>query len=190
MGIYTLKYESIDPDGWQDDEIIYDPQRHASGNIEDGYVADAETTLAKTPTNYDKKEWVWEGWQVIDTYNNNIPLTNVRSPGDPYLVKPAHADPDNVIHFRAVYKYIGDGSSRHIPNVTDLVLDSNENAGLAADAALPQHDGRTGIYTDGTAGSVNGLNQGVWFAGQQNNFSVNLADYSDMFAHDKGYFLL
>ncbi|MBO7721141.1 MAG: hypothetical protein J6T01_01905, partial [Kiritimatiellae bacterium] len=45
-------------------------------------------------------------------------------------------------------------------------------------------------YTDGTVGSVNGLNQGVWFAGQQNNFSVNLADYSDMFAHDSGYFLL
>ncbi|MBQ6136236.1 MAG: hypothetical protein IJI73_02575 [Kiritimatiellae bacterium] len=189
-GIYTLKYESIDPDGWQDNEVIYDPLRHATGNIEDGYVADAETTLAKTPTNYDPKEWVWEGWQVIDTYNNNIPLTNVRSPGDPYLVKPAHADPDNVIHFRAVYKYIGDGSSRHIPNVTDFVLDSNENAGLAGGAALPPHEGRTGTYTDGTVGSVNGLNQGVWFAGQQNNFSVNLADYSDMFAHDNGYFLL
>ena len=188
-GIYTLKYESIDPDGWQDDEVIYDPLRHATGNIEDGYVADAETTLAKAPTNYDKNEWIWEGWQAVDTYNNNIPLTTIRSPGDIYRVKPAHADPNNVIHFRAVFKYIGDGSSRHIPPVTDMILDSNENAGIDSTATIPQRAG-SGIYTDGSSVSVGGFNQGVWFAGQQNNFSVDLADYSSLFAHANGYFLL
>ena len=190
LGIYTLKYESIDPSGQQTTEIIYDPQRHASGNVEDGYVADGETTLAKVPTNYDKDEWLWEGWQVIDTYNNNIPLTTIRSPGDIYLVKPAHADLNNVIHFRAVYKHIGDSTSKHVPPVTDLILDSNENAGLAAGATIATEAGRIGTYTDGSTASVGGLNQGVWFAGQQNNFSVNLADYTADFAHNNGYFLL
>jgi len=190
LGIYTLKYESIDPSGQQTTEIIYDPQRHASGNVEDGYVADGETTLAKVPTNYDKDEWLWEGWQVIDTYNNNIPLTTIRSPGDLYLVKPAHADLNNVIHFRAVYKHIGDSTSKHVPPVTDLILDSNENAGLAAGATIATEAGRIGTYTDGSTASVGGLNQGVWFAGQQNNFSVNLADYTADFAHNNGYFLL
>ena len=190
LGIYTLKYESIDPSGHQTTEIIYDPQRHASGNVEDGYVADGETTLAKVPTNYDKDEWLWEGWQVIDTYNNNIPLTTIRSPGDIYIVKPAHADLNNVIHFRAVYKHIGDSTSKHVPPVTDLILDSNDNAGLAAGAAVAAEAGRVGTYTDGSTANVSGLNQGVWFAGQQNNFSVNLAYYTSTFAHNNGYFLL
>ena len=185
-GIYTLKYESIDPDGLQPNEVITDPE----DGVEGGYIDDAVTTMAKDPTNYDKKAWVWEGWQVVDTYNNNIPLTDIRSPGDVYVVHEAHADRANVIHFRAVYKAVDDGSSKHIPVVADLVLDSNENAGLAAGAALPQHEGRTGMYTDGSAGSVGGLNQGVWFTGQQNNFSVDLAEYSNMFAHNSGYFLL
>ena len=185
-GIYTLKFESIDPDGLQPDEVILDPEE----GVEGGYIDDAVTTMAKDPTNYNKDNWVWEGWQVIDTYNNNIPLTDIRSPGDVYVVHEAHADRGNVIHFRAVYKDSHDGSSKHIPVVTDLVLDSNDGAGLAANTSLPPHDGRTGTYTDGTAGSVAGLNQGVWFAGQQNNFSVNLADYASMFAHGNGYFLL
>ncbi len=190
MGIYTLKYESIDPDGRQSTVTLFDPEHHATGNIEDGYVADAETTLTKAPTNYDKEEWLWEGWQVIDTYNNNIPLTTIRSPGDVYIVRASHADLNNVIHLRAVFKHIGDSTSRHVPPVTDLILDSNENAGLAPSAAVTPETGRVGTYTDGSAASVSGLNQGVWFAGQQNNFSVNLADYAPDFAHSNGYFLL
>ena len=190
LGIYTLKYESIDPDAQRPLETIYDPERHSTGNIEDGYIADAETTLAKAPANYNKNEWLWEGWQVVDTYNNNIPMTGIRSPGDIYIVKPAHADANNVIHLRAVYKPIGDGTSRHIPPVTDLILDSNENAGLAANASVASVEGRVGTYTDGTAATVSGLNQGVWFVGAQNNLSVNLADYRTAFAHDYGYFLL
>ena len=189
LGVYTLKYESIDPDGEHDPDVIYDPQRHDSGNVEDGYVADAETTLQKAPSNYNKNKWIWEGWQAIDTDNNNIPLTTIRSPGDVYLVKPTHADSHNVIHFRAVYKYIDDGTSRHIPPVTDLILDSNENAGLAAGATIPQRAG-SGTYTDGSSVAAGGFNQGVWFAGMQNNFSVNLEEYSDAFAHNNGYFLL
>ena len=185
-GVYTLRYESIDPDGLNPDEVICDPEEGVDG----GYIDDAVTTMAKDPTNYNKNNWVWEGWQVVDTYNNYIPLTNIRSPGDVYVVHEGHADRQNVIHFRAVYKYIGDGSSRHIPPVTDLILDSNENAALAANAALPRHDGRTGLFTDGSSVSVGGFNQGVWFAGQQNNFSVDLADYSSLFAHANGYFLL
>ena len=190
MGIYTLKYESIDPDGRQATTILYDPQHNATGNIEDGYVADAETTLTKAPTNYDKEQWLWEGWQVIDTYNNNIPLTTIRSPGDVYIVRASHADLNNVIHLRAVFKHIGDSTSRHVPPVTDLILDSNENAGLAAGATVTPVTGRVGTYTDGATASVGGLNQGVWFAGQHNNFSVNLADYAADFAHSNGYFLL
>ena len=185
-GIYTLRYESVDPDGLLPNEVFRDPEAGVDG----GYIDDAATTLAKAPTNYNRDDWVWEGWQVVDTYNNNIPLTGVRSPGDAYIVHEAHADRQNVIHFRAVYKYIGDGTSKHIPEVTDLVLDSNDGARLVANAALPQHEGRTGIFTYGTASSVGGINQGVWFAGQQNNFSVNLADYSAMFEHSNGFFLL
>lgn len=184
--IYTLRYESIDPDGLQPDEVIIDPEE----GVEGGYIDDAITTLAKDPTNYDSTAWVWEGWQVVDTYNNNIPLTDIRSPGDIYVVHEDHADRGNTIHFRAVYKSASDSTSRHIPAVTDLILDSNDNAGLAANAALPQHEGRSGTYADGSESMLGGLNDGVWFAGQQNNFSVNLAEYSAMFAHDNGYFLL
>ena len=190
MGIYTLKYESIDPDGRQATVTLFDPEHHATGNIEDGYVADAETTLTKAPANYDKEQWLWEGWQVIDTYNNNIPLTTIRSPGDVYIVRASHADLNNVIHLRAVFKHIGDSTSRHVPLVTDLILDSNENAGLAPGAAVTPAPGRVGTYTGGSTASVSGLNQGVWFAGQQNNFSVNLADYAPDFVHNNGYFLL
>ena len=189
LGVYTLKYESVDPDMLLPTETIFDPRHHDSGNVEDGYVADAETTLAKAPTNYDKNKWIWEGWQAIDTYNNNMPLTTVRSPGDIYRVKASHADVNNVIHFRAVFKNIEDNTSRHIPPVTDLILDSNDNAGLSASATAPARAG-SGLYTDGSSVSVGGLNQGVWFAGQQNNFSVNLADYTASFAHNNGYFLL
>ena len=185
-GVYTLHYESVDPDGLLPDEVICDPEQ----GVEGGYIDDAVTTMAKDPTNYNKDDWVWEGWQVVDTYNNNIPLTGIRSPGDVYVVHEAHADRSNVIHFRAVYKYVGDGSSKHIPPVTDLVLDANDHAGLAANAVLPQHEGRSGIYDDGASAPIGGLNEGVWFAGQQNNFSVNLTDYSAMFAHTNGYFLL
>lgn len=190
LGIYTLKYESIDPDGRLLTETIWDPQHNTSENIEDGYVADAETTLAKTPTNYNKTEWMWEGWQVVDTFNNNIPLTTVRSPGDIYIVRPSHADLNNVIHLRAVYKHIDDATSRHVPLVTDLILDSNENAGIVQDGQFEEISGRTGIYTNGVADGYNGLNQGVWFAGQQNNFSVDLSDYIEKFSHNNGYFLL
>ena len=190
LGVYTLKYESIDPDQQRPVETISDPERHSTGNIEDGYIANAETTLAKAPTNYDKDQWLWEGWQVIDTYNNNIPMTGIRSPGDIYVVKPAHADANNVIHLRAVYKPIGDATSKHVPPVTDLILDSNENAGLAANASVASVEGRVGTYTDGTTATVSGLNQGVWFVGAQNNLSVNLADYASAFAHNNGYFLL
>ena len=190
MGVYTLKYESIDPDGVQNTEIIYDPPPAENGNFEDGYIDDAGTTLAKIPSNYDKDKWIWEGWQAVDTANNNIPLTTIRSPGDTYIVRAEHADIQNVIHFRAVYKSIDDTSSRHIPSVTDLILDSNANAGLATDATITTEAGRIGTYTGGSAGSVSGLNQGVWFAGQQNNLSVNLADYTEDFEHVDGYFLL
>ena len=190
MGVYTLKYESIDPDGVQNTEIIYDPPPAENGNFEDGYIDEAETTLAKIPSNYDKDKWIWEGWQAVDTANNNIPLTTIRSPGDKYIVRADHADIQNVIHFRAVYKSIDDTSSRHIPPVTDLILDSNANAGLAPDATITTEAGRIGTYTGGSAGSVSGLNQGVWFAGQQNNLSVNLANYTEDFEHVDGYFLL
>lgn len=40
---------SIDPDGRQTTVTLFDPEHHATGNIEDGYVADAETTLTKAP---------------------------------------------------------------------------------------------------------------------------------------------
>lgn len=190
LSIYTMQYESIDPDGINATEIIYDPQHHLSGNIEDGYVADAETTLAKTPTNYNKNEWMWEGWQVVDTFNNNIPLTGVRSPGDIYVVKSSHADLNNVIHFRAVYKKLDDGTSARIPKVTNLILDSNENASLSDAHGITNVPGRIGTYLDGTNAFVQGLIQGIWFAGQQNNFSVDLSKYSSSFTHTNGYFLL
>lgn len=191
LGVYTIQYDSIDPDGIRPTETIHDPSHHSSGNIEDGYVADAETTLAKSPTNYDKSEWMWEGWQAVDTFNNNIPLTGVRSPGDLYVVKPSHADIHNVIHFRAVYKRLDDGTSARIPRVTSLILDSNENAGiLDSEIPITNVPGRVGTYLDGTAATVSGLNQGVWFAGQQNNFSVNLSDFTSSFVHSNGYFLL
>lgn len=185
--VYTLRYESIDPDGERPTEVLHDPELGVDG----GYIDDGVTTLAKDPTNYDHEKWIWEGWQVVDVRNNNNPLTNIRSPGDVYVVHAEHADDrDNVIHFRAVYSLRETGSSRHIPEVVDFVLDANEGAGLNANAAIQEQDGRLGMYTDGAASALGGLNAGVWFAGQQNNFSVNLADYTSAFAHQNGYFLL
>ena len=184
-GLYTLKYESIDPAGEQATEVWFDPE-----NGKGGYIDEGVTTLSKDPTNYDRDEYIWEGWQVIDPRQSNLPLTNIRSPGDVYIVHASHADSENVIHMRAVYSRRGSGTSRHIPDVVDLVLDSNDGAGLAAGFAVdPSLDG-VGTYTDGTAGGFAGLNEGVWFAGRQNNFSVNLADYTPAFAHQNGYLLL
>ena len=181
--IYTLRYESVDPDGILPTEVILDPEDGVDG----GYIDDGETTLAKDPTNYDREKWIWEGWQVVDVHNN-VPLTNIRSPGDLYIVHAAHADYiDNVIHFRAVYSRRDDGTSRHIPEVVDLILDSNDDAALAPGGAVQTQAGRIGTYS---AGSFEGLNEGVWFAGQQNNFSVKLADYTSAFRHDDGFLLL
>ena len=185
--VYALKYESIDPDGERPTEELRDPEL----GVEGGYIDDGVTTLAKDPTNYDHEKWIWEGWQVVDVRNNYNPLTNIRSPGDMYIVHAEHADDrDNVIHFRAVYSLREGGNSRHIPEVVDFVLDANEGAGLAANAAIQGQDGRLGTYSDGEESALGGLNAGVWFAGQQNNFSVNLADYSSKFVHANGYFLL
>ena len=184
-GLYTLKYESIDPAGEQATEVWFDPE-----NGKGGYIDEGVTTLSKDPTNYDRDEYIWEGWQVIDPRQSNLPLTNIRSPGDVYIVHASHADSENIIHMRAVYSRRGSGTSRHIPDVVDLVLDANDNAGLAAGFTVdPSLDG-VGTYAAGTAGGFAGLNEGVWFAGRQNNFSVNLADYTPAFAHQNGYLLL
>ena len=185
-GVYTLRYESIDPDGVRPTSVVNDPEVGSNG----GYIDDSETTLMKASSNYDRDKWIWEGWQAVDVRNNNIPLTTIRSPGDTYIVHSGHADRDNVIHFRAVYSLREAGTSSHIPPVVDLVLDSNSNAGLNTNQTMQTQSGRIGTYTDGTVGTLNGLNEGVWFAGQQNNFSVNLSDYTSAFAHDWGYFLL
>ena len=186
-GLYTLKYESIDPAGEQATEVWFDPDNGRGGYIDEGV-----TTLSKDPTNYDRDEYVWEGWQVIDPRQGNLPLTNIRSPGDVYIVHASHADSDNIIHMRAVYSRRADGSSRHIPKVVDLILDSNADAGLSPDAAsvVTAVPGRVGTYTENAGGVFEGMNQGVWFAGQQNNFSVNLADYTAAFSHANGYLLL
>lgn len=186
MGEYTLQYESVDPDGVNEMEIIRDPVLSGDG----GYIDEGTTTVAKRPTNYDKAKWVWEGWQVVDIYNNYMPLTTLRSPGDGYIVRAAHADRENIIHFRAVYRSIGDNSSKHIPPVVDLVLDSNENAGLNPESSVTVVEGRIGTYTDGAAGQMSDLNEGVWFAGQMDNFSLPLASYSDKFVHSHGYRLI
>lgn len=186
MGEYTLQYESVDPDGVNEMEIIRDPVLSGDG----GYIDEGTTTVAKRPTNYDKAKWVWEGWQVVDIYNNYMPLTTLRSPGDGYIVRAAHADRENIIHFRAVYRSIGDNSSKHIPPVVDLVLDSNENAGLNPENSVTTVEGRIGTYTDGAAGQMSDLNEGVWFAGQMDNFSLPLASYSDKFVHSHGYRLI
>ena len=184
-GLYILKYESIDPAGEHETEVWFDPE-----NGTGGYISEGVTTLSKDPTNYNRDDYVWEGWQVIDPRQNNLPLTNIRSPGDVYIVHASHADSDNVIHMRAVYSRRGSGTSRHIPPVVDLVLDSNDGAALAQGFTVdPSLDG-VGTYTDGVAGNISGLNQGVWFAGRQNNFSVPLADYTAAFAHQNGYLLL
>ncbi|MBO7686876.1 MAG: hypothetical protein J6V72_10865, partial [Kiritimatiellae bacterium] len=186
-GLYTLKYESIDPAGEQATEVWFDPDNGRGGYIDEGV-----TTLSKDPTNYDRDEYVWEGWQVIDPRQGNLPLTNIRSPGDVYIVHASHADSDNIIHMRAVYSRRADGSSRHIPKVVDLILDSNADAGLSPTAAsvVTAVPGRVGTYTEDAGGVFEGMNQGVWFAGQQNNFSVNLADYTAAFSHANGYLLL
>jgi uncharacterized repeat protein (TIGR02543 family) len=186
MGEYTLQYESVDPDGVNEMEIIRDPVLSGDG----GYIDEGTTTVAKRPTNYDKAKWVWEGWQVVDIYNNYMPLTTLRSPGDGYIVRAAHADRENIIHFRAVYRSIGDNSSKHIPPVVDLVLDSNENAGLNPESSVTAVEGRIGTYTDGAAGQMSDLNEGVWFAGQMDNFSLPLASYYDKFVHSHGYLLI
>ena len=185
--VYTMTFESIDPDGVRDTEWIYDPEE----GVEGGYIDNGITMVGKDPTNYDREKWIWEGWHVVDVRNNYNPLTNIRSPGDIYVVHAEHADDrDNVIHFRAVYSLIESGVSRHIPEVVDFVLDSNEGGMLAAEQSVQEQEGRLGTYTEGAESSLGGLNAGVWFAGQQNNFSVNLADYSSTFAHANGYFLL
>ena len=184
-GLYILKYESIDPAGEHETEVWFDPE-----NGTGGYISEGVTTLSKDPTNYNRDDYVWEGWQVIDPRQNNLPLTNIRSPGDVYIVHASHADSDNVIHMRAVYSRRGSGTSRHIPPVVDLVLDSNDGAALAQGFTVdPSLDG-VGTYADGVAGNISGLNQGVWFAGRQNNFSIPLADYTAAFAHQNGYLLL
>ena len=189
--VYTLRFESIDPDGTRADDVIVDPAPGSSAAADGGYIDDGQTTIAREPTNYDRNRWIWEGWQTWDVHNN-IPLTNIRSPGDPYIVHAAHADyRDNVIHFRAVYRSKEDTSSRHIPNVVDLALDANDGATLSPEAAtvVPAASGRIGTYAQGT-GPLEGLGEGVWFAGQQNNFSVNLADYTAAFVHTNGFLLL
>lgn len=185
-GLYILKYESVDPSGERPTEVWFDPAEGEHG----GYIDDGVTTLSKDPTNYDSDEYVWEGWQVVDPRQNNLPLTNIRSPGDVYIVHSSHADSENVIHMRAVYARRASGTSMHIPNVVDLVLDSNDDAGLASGFAPDPSLNGVGTYTDGTVGGMSGLGQGIWFGGQQNNFSVNLADYTSAFTHSEGFLLL
>jgi len=168
-GLYILKYESIDPSGEHPTEVWYDPEGSRGGYIDDGV-----TTLSKDPTNYNRDEYVWEGWQVVDPRQNNLPLTNIRSPGDVYVVHSSHADSDNIIHMRAVYSRRASGNSMHIPDVVDLVLDSNDGARLADGFTVDPSLYGVGMYTGGTAGGFSGLNEGIWFAGRQNNFSVAL----------------
>ena len=168
-GLYILKYESIDPSGEHPTEVWYDPEGNRGGYIDDGV-----TTLSKDPTNYNRDEYVWEGWQVVDPRQNNLPLTNIRSPGDVYVVHSSHADSDNIIHMRAVYSRRASGNSMHIPDVVDLVLDSNDGARLADGFTVDPSLYGVGMYTGGTAGGFSGLNEGIWFAGRQNNFSVAL----------------
>lgn len=184
-GLYVLKYESIDPSGERATETWYDPEGGRGGYIDEGV-----TTLSKDPTNYDRDEYIWEGWQVVDPRQNNLPLTNIRSPGDVYIVHASHADSDNVIHMRAVYSRKASGTSSHVPDVVDLVLDSNDGAGLVPGFSVDPALSGVGTYTGGTAGNISGLNAGIWFAGRQNNFSVNLAAYASAFAHTNGFFLL
>ena len=186
-GVYKLRYESVDPDGVLAENVVNDP---APGLAFEGYADSGDTTVLEAPSNYDTSKWIFEGWQVVDKLNGSIPLSDIVSPGDPYIVSALHADRNNIIHFRAVYTLKGDGSSKHVPQVVDLVLDSNANAGLDSGNPVATVANRIGTYTDGTVGSLSGLNQGVWFAGQMDNFSVALTNYATAFANNYGYFLL
>ena len=186
-GVYKLRYESVDPDGVLAENVVNDP---APGLAFEGYADSGDTTVLEAPSNYDTSKWIFEGWQVVDKLNGSIPLSDIVSPGDPYIVSALHADRNNIIHFRAVYTLKGDGSSKHVPQVVDLVLDSNANAGLDSGNPVATVANRIGTYTDGTVGSLSGLNQGVWFTGQMDNFSVALTNYATAFANNYGYFLL
>ncbi len=187
-GVYTLRYESHDPDGTLPDVVVKDPA--ASTAHFEGYADGGDTTIIEGPSNYDSSQWILEGWQVVDSLNDNIPLSDILSPGDIYVVNSLHADRSNVIHLRAVFTRKGDGTSKHVPQVVGLVLDSNADAGIDEGYEVAASSTSVGTYTNGTVGELSGLNQGVWFAGQMDNFSVALANYAPAFAHKDGFFLL
>ena len=188
-GTYIVRYESVDPEGRLADEIHIDP---VDGDLEagKGFTDSAAVTAIDAPSNYDKSKYIFEGWQIIDKFNHDEPVTRLMSPGDPFVVDASHAYSDNVIYAEAVFKEIEE--SARVPVTVNLVLDSNEDAKLTGTVEETE---KIKIYTDGEINEGDtlrktGLNQGVYFLDQQDNVAVPLDEYSAKFTHDKGYRLL
>lgn len=186
-GHYSIEYDPymrrydvgryVESDGvMHENTKHYDPPLHDEVTM---YTDDADTTIYTAPL-YNPDDYIFRGWQLLDSRGNET--GEYYNPSAEFKIDSKYADDHGVIHFEAAYEPRKESVRR--TDIAALTLDANSEEQYGGYVVKNGLD----VYEDYTYVDLQ-QNQ-LYFKKQPNNFSVSLQDYYNNFRNRKGYMLI